>query len=136
MERLWDTQEHEGVARSDIYLLHSDYEKKSHGLIPTHTSQRCSRAVKLPTTTYFPMFPSTSLAILFTGMLVGITFTGLPPASVGFLLDLFFDPKDGGDIFLRNVGLSPKYAVLHPEDRTVRNHSCDTLKSNFVTVCL
>jgi hypothetical protein len=22
----------------------------------------------------------------------------------GFLLDLFFDPKDGGDMFLRNVG--------------------------------
>jgi hypothetical protein len=37
-------------------------------------------------------------------MLVGITFTGLPPASAGFLLCLFFDPEDGGDMFLRNVG--------------------------------
>jgi hypothetical protein len=24
--------------------------------------------------------------------------------DVGFLLGLFFDPEDGGDIFLRNVG--------------------------------
>jgi hypothetical protein len=30
-------------------------------------------------------------------MLIVITFTGLPPASVGFLLGFFFDPEDGGD---------------------------------------
>jgi hypothetical protein len=32
-----------------------------------------------------------------------------------FLLSLFFDPEDGGDIFLRNVGyLSTDYAALYP----------------------
>jgi hypothetical protein len=36
-------------------------------------------------------------------MLVVITFTGLPPASPGFLLGLLFDPEDGGDIFPRNI---------------------------------
>jgi hypothetical protein len=33
----------------------------------------------------------------------------------GFLLVLFFDPEDGGDVFLRNVGrLSTDYASLYP----------------------
>jgi hypothetical protein len=33
----------------------------------------------------------------------------------GFLLGLFFDPYDGGDTFLRNVGwLSTDYTALHP----------------------
>jgi hypothetical protein len=32
----------------------------------------------------------------------------------GFLLDLFFDPEDGGDMFLRNVGwLSTDYMALY-----------------------
>jgi hypothetical protein len=26
------------------------------------------------------------------------------PLQAGFLLGLFFDPKDGGDMFLQNVG--------------------------------
>jgi hypothetical protein len=30
----------------------------------------------------------------------------------GFLLRLLFDPEDGGDMFLRNVGISLKYAAL------------------------
>jgi hypothetical protein len=33
----------------------------------------------------------------------------------GFLLDLFFDLEDGGDMFLRNVGLlSRDYTALYP----------------------
>jgi hypothetical protein len=34
---------------------------------------------------------------------------------VGFLLVLFFDPEDGGDMFLRNAGwLSTDYMALYP----------------------
>jgi hypothetical protein len=35
------------------------------------------------------------------------------PASVLFLPDLFFDPEDGSDMFLRNIG---RY---NPQDRTL-----------------
>jgi hypothetical protein len=43
------------------------------------------------------------------------------------LLDLLFDPEDGGDMFLRNV-------VTNPEDRTVHSHRRENLKSNMKTV--
>jgi hypothetical protein len=34
----------------------------------------------------------------------------------GFLLGLFFDPEDGSDMFLRNVGrLSTDYMALYPK---------------------
>jgi hypothetical protein len=36
----------------------------------------------------------------------------LLPAFVGTLL---FDPEDGGDIFVRNVWLSPNYTALPPK---------------------
>jgi hypothetical protein len=36
----------------------------------------------------------------------------LPHASDGFLRGLLFDPEDGGDIFLRNVGLSTTCMAL------------------------
>jgi hypothetical protein len=33
----------------------------------------------------------------------------------GFLLDLFFEPEDGGDKFIRNVSwFSTKYTALYP----------------------
>jgi hypothetical protein len=33
----------------------------------------------------------------------------------GFLLDLFFDPADGGDMYLRSIGrLSTDYTALYP----------------------
>jgi hypothetical protein len=38
----------------------------------------------------------------------------LPPASAGFIITLVFNPEDGGDMFLRNVGLSPNYTPFKP----------------------
>jgi hypothetical protein len=36
-------------------------------------------------------------------------------SHAGFWLSLFFDPEDGGDTFLRNVGwLSTDYMALYP----------------------
>jgi hypothetical protein len=31
-----------------------------------------------------------------------------------FMVALFFYPEDGGDMFFRNVGISPIYTVLQP----------------------
>jgi hypothetical protein len=42
----------------------------------------------------------------------------------GFLLGLFFDPDNGGDIFLRNVGLLSTDLCS-----TLHNHRCEKLKS-------
>jgi hypothetical protein len=33
-------------------------------------------------------------------------------ASAGLIFGLEFDPEDGGDTFLRNVGITPNYAAL------------------------
>jgi hypothetical protein len=34
---------------------------------------------------------------------------------LGFVIGLFFDPEDGGDIFLRKIDLfSTTYTALHP----------------------
>jgi hypothetical protein len=37
-----------------------------------------------------------------------------PRVSAGFLFRLLFDPEDGDDIFLRNIGFSPNYTALQP----------------------
>jgi hypothetical protein len=40
--------------------------------------------------------------------------------QAGFLLGLFFNPEDGDEIFLRNVGwLSTDYTKLMPEEITL-----------------
>jgi hypothetical protein len=39
-------------------------------------------------------------------------------AKAGFLLGLSFDPEDGGDMFLCNIGLfSTDYTALYPRNR-------------------
>jgi hypothetical protein len=35
-------------------------------------------------------------------------------ASADFLLRFLFDAEDAGDIFLRNVGMSPNYKAIQP----------------------
>jgi hypothetical protein len=49
---------------------------------------------------------------------IGVLWAGLSllPASACFLLDLFFDPEDGGEMFLQNIGwLSMDYTALYPK---------------------
>jgi hypothetical protein len=40
-----------------------------------------------------------------------MTLLSLPSPWASFLLDLLFDPEDGGDMFLQNVGLSLNYMI-------------------------
>jgi hypothetical protein len=55
--------------------------------------------------------------------------SGSKQLNTGFLFGLFFDPEDGGDMFLRNVGyLSKDYMALYPEDRNHRIHGCENLR--------
>jgi hypothetical protein len=51
------------------------------------------------------------------------------------LLGLFFDPKDGGDMFLRNVGsLSTDTQRYISEDSTLHGHRCENLNSSMERV--
>jgi hypothetical protein len=43
----------------------------------------------------------------------------LSPAACCFLASLSFDPEDGGDTFLRNVGLRTEYTALCPRMETL-----------------
>jgi hypothetical protein len=49
-------------------------------------------------------------------------FLSLPPASPRSLLGLLFNPQYGGNMFLRNVGLSPNY----PQNILVRHRQGQT----------
>jgi hypothetical protein len=40
---------------------------------------------------------------------------GRQTSSAGFLLSILFDLEDGGDMFLRNVGLFPNYPPREPQ---------------------
>jgi hypothetical protein len=53
----------------------------------------------------------------------------------GFLLRLFFDPENGCDMFLRNVGgFSTEYTALYPKDRTFHKDSYGKVKGKAVPV--
>jgi hypothetical protein len=43
------------------------------------------------------------------------------------LLDVLFDPEDGGDMFVRSFN---RFLAEYTEDRNRHNHSCENLKSN------
>jgi hypothetical protein len=38
----------------------------------------------------------------------------LPPVSADFLIGLFYNPENGGEVFLRNIRVSPHYTALQP----------------------
>jgi hypothetical protein len=48
----------------------------------------------------------------------------------------FLDPEDGGDVFHRNVGLHLKDCTGRyiPEDGTLHNHCCESLKSYIINI--
>jgi hypothetical protein len=70
---------------------------------------------------------------IFWGIMPCSPFEAEPLATcfnAGFLLGIFFDPEDGGDIFLRNIGwLSMATLRYIPEDSILHNHCCENLKS-------
>jgi hypothetical protein len=51
------------------------------------------------------------------------------------LLDLFFNPDDGGSMFLQNAGLSLKYRVLNPEDFTLQ-YATDQQQKGMTEMCI
>jgi hypothetical protein len=53
-------------------------------------------------------------------------------SHAGFCIGLFFNPEDGGNIFLRKVGFDFAQTTRRyiPEDRTLHNHRCENLKFN------
>jgi hypothetical protein len=66
---------------------------------------------KLSTYDYcvFGLCPSSSI-------LKNTMFRNFPSSAAGLLLNLFFDPEHGGDMFLRNVGWhSMDYTALYPQ---------------------
>jgi hypothetical protein len=76
-----------------------------HGCWWLHWTSQCepSSIFHVPSVSYiYPSFPAHSLFCL-------------PPAYLLVLAEIFFDPEDGGDMFLRNVGcISTDYIASHP----------------------
>jgi hypothetical protein len=61
-------------------------------------------------------------------------------SSPGLFLVLYFDPEDGGDIFLQNVGrLLPDCTTLYPirqNGRALHSHCCESLRSSILYIVL
>jgi hypothetical protein len=47
------------------------------------------------------------------------------------LLALLFDPEDGGDMLIQNVGVSLNYNLCNQEDRTIQSHRQKNIKSSI-----
>jgi hypothetical protein len=63
-----------------------------------------------------------------------LPYLSLPPTP-GFLLGLLFDPEDSGDMFLKNVWLSPNYMALQPQLFIVHRHgnlNSDSVNHYFI----
>jgi hypothetical protein len=52
-----------------------------------------------------------------------------PLVARWFLVQLIFDPEDGGDTFLRKVGLHGTKRCYIPGDDNILNCGCESLKS-------
>jgi hypothetical protein len=81
----------------------------SHPPLPTFSSSCCA-----PHSSALPYCPSIRLVILFTGILVSITLTGLPPVCWLLAWLILFDLDEEASMFIWNVRVSPTYTALLP----------------------
>jgi hypothetical protein len=129
------------------------------------TSLYSPRAVTLPTTAYFPIFPSSCYAPHYSALpCIPFELLRSPIQLASFYIPLksssfyvhrdvvsdnlhyiaarfcwslawLFVPEDGGDMFLRNVLFSPNYTTLHPRMITELSKSSPSLQENIYYVC-
>jgi hypothetical protein len=79
--------------------------------------------------TLFSHRMASSLAILYTGILIMITCTNLNSASSGFCRSLFFDPEDRGDVPSQLSGSHQTTRSYNPEVHNFHRYRRDYVMS-------